>query len=148
KAKEKIKKLLGQESLALSGTWMDDVRSDSTHKDMAAWHYVTIETGSTYADSKKNPKGDVIMTLERVIKELKSHKLSPQEELEDLKILVHLVGDIHQPLHVGCCGDAGGNQVKVTWQNVDTDLHRVWDSNMIDDSKLSYTEFPAALTEP
>src|SRR5271154_5439403 len=62
KAKKKIKQLLGQESLALVSTWMDEIRSDSAHVDIADWHWVTIETGMTYDQSKKNPKGDVIMT--------------------------------------------------------------------------------------
>ena len=148
KAKKKIKQLLGQESLALVSTWMDEIRSDSTHIDMADWHWVTIETGMTYDESKKNPNGDVIMTLERVIAELKSHRLTPQQELEDLKILVHLAGDIHQPLHAGCCHDQGGNKAKVKWFRNESNLHRVWDSDMIDDSKFSYTELVAALGEP
>jgi|SRR6266850_1596192 len=148
KAKKKIKHLLGQESLALVSTWMDDIRSDSTHIDMADWHWVTIETGMTYDQSKKNPKGDVITTLERVIAELKSRRLTPQQELEDLRILIHLVADIHQPLHVGCCDDAGGNRAKVKWFRSESNLHRVWDSDMIDDSRFSYTELVDALGEP
>lgn len=148
KTKKKIKQLLGQESLALVSTWMDEVRNDSTHIDMADWHWVTIETGLTYDGSKKNPKGDVIMTLERVIAELRSHQLTPQEEMEDLKILIHLVGDIHQPLHVGCCDDQGGNKARVKWFRNESNLHRVWDSDMIDDSKFSYTELVQALGEP
>ena len=148
KAKKKIKSLFGQESLALVSNWMDDVRSDSAYSYMTDWHWVTVETGSTYDQSKKNPNGDLIMTLERVLKELKSHKLTPKQELEDLRILVHLVGDLHQPLHVGCCDDQGGNKVKVKWFRNDSNLHRVWDSDMIDDSKFSYTELADALGEP
>jgi nuclease S1 len=148
KAKKRIKQLLGQESLALVSTWMDDIRSDSTHIDMADWHWVTIETGMTYDQSKKNPKGDAILTLERVIAELKSHQLTALQELEDLKILVHLVGDIHQPLHVGCCDDQGGNKARVKWFRNESNLHRVWDSDMIDDSRFSYTELVEALGEP
>ncbi len=148
KAKKRLKEILGQETLAMVSTWMDDIRSDTTHIDMAAWHFVTIETGSTYEQSPKNPKGDVIQTLERVIQELKSHKLTAQQELEDLRILVHLVGDIHQPLHVGCCDDAGANKVKVKWFRTETSLHWVWDSSMIDETKLSYTEFAGSLFQP
>jgi hypothetical protein len=148
KAKKALAKLLGQLSLAEVSTWMDEVRNDSTHKDMADQHWVTIETGQTYEQSIKNPKGDVIATLEIVIKELKKHTLDKKTELEYLKILVHLVGDIHQPLHVGCCNDNGGNKVKVKWFRSETNLHHVWDSDMIDDSKLSFTEFVNFLGEP
>lgn len=148
KAKKKIAALLGGQSIAMASTWMDDIRSDSTYDFMSDWHWVTVETGQTYDQSTKNPKGDVIMTLERIISELKSHKLSREKEVEALKILIHLVGDIHQPLHVGCCDDQGGNKVKVKWFRNESNLHRVWDSEMIDDTKLSYTELAASLGAP
>jgi hypothetical protein len=139
---------MGQESLAMMSTWMDEVRSDSTFNYTADWHWVTIETGKNYSDSPKNPNGDVIMTLERLVMELKSKKLDRKKEIEYVKMIVHLVGDIHQPLHVGCCDDRGGNSVKVKWFRNETNLHSVWDSNMIDDTKLSYTELAGALEEP
>lgn len=148
KAKKKISSVLNQESLAMVSTWMDEIRSDSTYNYTADWHWVTVETGKTYDESPKNPNGDVIMTLERIITELKSHKLDPKKEAEALKMLVHLVGDIHQPLHVGCCDDQGGNKVKVKWFRNDSNLHRVWDSEMIDDTKLSYTELGQSLAKP
>jgi len=148
KAKKKLKLLMGQESLAMMSTWMDEVRSDSTFNYTADWHWVTIETGKNYSDSPKNPNGDVIMTLERLVMELKSKNLDRKKEIEYVKMIVHLVGDIHQPLHVGCCDDRGGNSVKVKWFRNETNLHSVWDSNMIDDTKLSYTELAGALEEP
>jgi hypothetical protein len=148
KARKKLRELLGQESLAIASTWMDDVRSDSTYDYMTDWHWVTVETGQTYDQSVKNKNGDVIMTLERIIAELKSKKLDRKKEIEALKILIHLVGDIHQPLHVGCCGDNGGNKVKLKWFRNDADLHSVWDSNMIDGTKLSYTELGESLGMP
>lgn len=148
KAKKAIQKILGTESLAMASTWMDEIRSDSTYNYTADWHWVTINDGETYEQSVKNPNGDVIATLEKIINELKSKKLSPQQEKEYLKMLIHLVGDIHQPLHVGCCNDRGGNQVKVTWLGSNTSLHSVWDSKMIDLSELSYTELTASLETP
>lgn len=148
KAKKKIKKLLGQQSLAMVSTWMDEIRSDSTYNYTADWHWVTIETGKTYEASPKNPNGDVIMIIERLVAELKSGKLDEKKQAENLKMLVHLVGDIHQPLHVGCCDDRGGNSVKVKWARNETNLHSVWDSNMIDETKLSYTELADALGKP
>ncbi len=148
KAKKKLRSILGQQSLAISGTWMDDVRSDSTYDYMNDWHWVTVETGETYDQSKKNKNGDVIMTLELIISELKSGKLDAQKELEAIRILVHLVGDIHQPLHVGCCDDRGGNGVRLKWFGSDANLHGIWDSNMIDGTKLSYTELAESLGTP
>lgn len=145
KAKKRIVSLLGQESLAMASTWMDDIRSDSTYDYAADFHWVTVETGHTYDQSKKNSRGDVIMTIERLISELKSGKLDRNTEIQDLKFLVHLIGDIHQPLHVGCCDDQGGNKVQVKWFGGNSNLHRVWDSDIIDGTKLSYTELAQSL---
>lgn len=146
--KKKLEKILGGESIAIVSTWMDEIRSDSAYNHTADWHWVTVETGQTYESSTKNPNGDVIMTIERIVAELKSKKLTPQQETERVKMLVHLVGDIHQPLHVGCCDDQGGNRVRLKWFREDSNLHRVWDSDMIDGSKLSYTELADAIVKP
>lgn len=148
KAKKKLQQLLNGQSLAMAATWMDEIRSDSTYDNMVDWHWVTIQDGETYEQSKKNPKGDVIESIERIVAALKSKKLSPKEEVEHIKILIHLIGDIHQPLHVGGGNDRGGNDVKIMWFRVDSNLHRVWDSDMIDDSKLSYTELAQSLDKP
>jgi len=66
-------------------------------------------------------------------------------ELSALSFLVHLVGDIHQPLHVGRGGDLGGNKVAVNWFGEASNLHSVWDTELVDGQNLSYTEFAAFL---
>jgi hypothetical protein len=53
---------------------------------------------------------------------------------------VHFVGDIHQPMHLGEKRDKGGNNIKLKWFGKNTNLHRIWDSDIIDSSKMSYTE--------
>lgn len=140
KARKRINKLLLAESIAISSTWMDNQKSDSAYDHMYDWHWVTIPDGMTYQKAEKNPKGDVIQTINRVIKELKEGKLSGEEEVNAIRILVHLIGDIHQPLHVGNGKDRGGNDVKLKWFWNDSNLHRVWDSEMIDRKRFSYTE--------
>ena len=147
-AKKKLEKILAGESIAMVSTWMDDIRSDSTYNHTSDWHWVTVESGKTYAESPKNPKGDVIMTIDRLIAELKSKKLSPKQEMEHVKMLIHLVGDIHQPFHVGCCDDQGGNKVRLKWFREDSNLHRIWDSDMIDQTRLSFTELADAVGKP
>lgn len=148
KAQREIERILNGQSLAMASTWMDEIRSDSIYDYTSDWHWVTIPDGMTYEATDKNKKGDVIQTIERIIIELKSRKLTPNQEAENLKILVHLVGDIHQPLHVGRGTDRGGNNVKIMWFRADSNLHRVWDSDMIDDTRLSYTELAESLDEP
>lgn len=148
KAKKVLEQLLKGQSLAIASTWMDEIKSDSTYDYMSDWHWVTIPYGLTYEQAEKNKNGDIIQTINRVINELKTKKLTEAEQVQRIKILIHLVGDIHQPLHVGGKNDKGGNDVKVMWFRADSNLHRVWDSDIIDDTKLSYTELAESLDTP
>ncbi len=148
KAKKRINQILGGESLAMASTWMDEIRSDSTYNYTADWHWTTIPDGGRYEDVENNLDGKVVMMIEKFTKDLKAGKLTPKQEQEYLKMLVHMVGDLHQPLHVGKPGDRGGNDVKVKWFRSESNLHRVWDSEMIDDSKLSYTELALSFGTP
>lgn len=145
KARRAVEKILGGQSLAIASTWMDEIRSDSTYNFMADWHWVTIPDGHTYESSIKNTNGDIIQALKLIIRELKSKSLTPAEQTEHLKLLIHLAGDLHQPLHVGTRDDKGGNDIKVRWFGNASNLHRLWDSDMIDDTRLSYTELAASL---
>jgi hypothetical protein len=63
-----------------------------------------------------------------------------------LRFTLHIIGDLHQPLHAGNGNDRGGNDIRVTFFREATNLHAVWDSGMIDRRQLSYTEFTAFLT--
>ncbi len=148
KARKKVSSIMGGQSLAMASTWMDEIRSDRKYDHWADWHWVTIPDGKTYEETEKSAHGDIIQTLERVILELKSGKLTTEEQRERIKILVHLVGDIHQPLHVGTGEDKGGNDIAVKWFGRKSNLHRVWDSEMIEHSLLSYTELAESLVRP
>jgi len=145
KAKKHLQKLLKTEDLALCSTWMDEIRSDKRYDHTHDWHWVTIPDSVRYEDAEKNPNGDVIERIEFIVSTLKSGTLSEEQEIEYIKMLVHLVGDLHQPLHVGTGKDRGGNDVKLKWMRRSSNLHRVWDSEMIDDKQLSYTELAHAL---
>ena len=145
KARNAIGKILKGQSLAMASTWMDEIRSDPSYDYMEDWHWVTIPEGQPYELTVKNRNGDIIQSLERVIGELKNKKLTPDQQAEYLKILIHLTGDIHQPLHVGARADQGGNEIQVRWFGKNSNLHRIWDSDMIDDTRLSYTELAQSL---
>jgi len=141
KALKKVKLVLEDESLAICGNWMDYIKSDSSYDSLSAWHYVTIPSMEKY-HNEGELKGDVIQAIDRFILELETKNYSVDEKFA-LKCLVHLIADIHQPLHVGNGEDRGGNSVKVKWFGRSSNLHRVWDSEMIDGQKLSYTEYAA-----
>lgn len=143
-----MNRVLGHESLAIASTWMDEVRSDPDYDYMSDWHWVTIPDGMAYSETEKNPNGDIIQALRNTIADLRNGDLNPTEEKEKVKILIHLVGDIHMPLHVGTGEDRGGNDVDVEWFWEPSNLHRVWDSGMIDESQLSYTELAKSINHP
>ncbi|RFC53314.1 S1/P1 nuclease [Brumimicrobium aurantiacum] len=147
-AKHKIKSILGNQTLAEVSTWMDDIKSDSKYDSLKPWHYVTIPDGMRYSETNKNPQGDVIAGINFVVDQLKSDTIDPTREKEYLMMLVHLVGDIHQPLHVGNGTDRGGNQVEVRWFGEKSNLHRVWDTQMLDGKKYSYTELTKIINHP
>ncbi|PKR81330.1 S1/P1 Nuclease [Brumimicrobium salinarum] len=147
-AKEKLKSILGNKTLAEVSNWMDDIKSDSKYDSLKPWHYVTIPDGLTYQQTNKNPKGDAISGINFVVAHLKKDNLDPQLEQEYLNILVHLVGDLHQPLHVGNGNDRGGNDVKMKWFGKSSNLHRIWDSEIIDGKLYSYTELTKIINHP
>jgi len=141
KARKEVKKVLGTETLADVANWMDFIKSEPSYNHMKPWHYVTVIDGQTYDTSEKAKEGDIIWAINKFVNELKSDTLSLAGQQFALKSLVHLVGDIHQPLHVGNGTDKGGNDVKLKYFWRDSNLHRVWDSGMIDGQNLSYTEW-------
>lgn len=147
-AKETVKRILGNESLAIASTWMDEIRANPKYDYTHDWHWVTIPGGLSYEQTEKNPNGDIIHAIQTIITDLKKGNLSAKEEEEKLKMLIHLVGDIHMPLHVGTGKDRGGNDTKVKWFWKSSNLHRVWDSGMIDEYQLSYTELSASINHP
>jgi hypothetical protein len=132
--------LLGRERLAFVGTWADDIRSDPAWAKAESWHWVTIQPGETYADSHKNPAGDLIEAMARFERTLADRAAPRLERQQALKWLAHLVGDVHQPLHVGRGTDRGGNEVLVLWFSEPSNLHSVWDSGLIARVEMSSSE--------
>ena len=96
--------------------------------------------GIKYEDSEKNPKGDLVSGIEKCKAVILDENSSEEDKVFYLKLLVHLMGDLHQPMHVGRAEDKGGNAIKVKWFYKGTNLHRVWDSDMINHYQMTYTE--------
>jgi hypothetical protein len=93
-----------------------------------------------YDRSTQEKTGDAYEAIQRIKAELKKGGLDPKTEAEKLKMLIHMVEDIHQPLHVGTGTDKGGNDVKIEFFGQPTNLHALWDSGMIDRQGMSYSE--------
>lgn len=148
KAKRNIEKVLGAETLAEVSNYMDFIKSDATYRHMSPWHYATIPDGKTYDEAGTPEEGDVIVIIQQLMGELSSKEFTDYDEAFALKCLVHLIGDIHQPLHVGNGEDRGGNDVKLDYFWKSSNLHRVWDTGMIDGQKYSYTEYAEWIDQP
>lgn len=136
----KIKKLLNGQSLAMISTYADDIKSDRAFSKYYTWHYVNLNDDETYQTSKKNPKGDLVTGIEKCKQVIMDDTSSREDKVFHLKMLVHLIGDLHQPMHVGRVSDKGGNDFKVKWFYKGSNMHRVWDSEMINSFNMTYTE--------
>ena len=133
-AKENVQHILGKTSPADAGTWMDDMRSTPYYEFMNHWHYVDIPKGETY----KPGQGDnLIAALNTAFNDLKGGKLNREKRKEDVMILFHLIGDMHQPLHDGYPDDKGGNTVQVNYGGGGTNLHHIWDDDIIESQKIT-----------
>lgn len=148
KARREVKALLGTEDLAEASTWADFMRSSPD----AFWqttagplHYVTVPAGKTYAEVTAPPEGDAVTALTMFAKMVRDRRAPLADRQRALRFIIHIVGDLHQPLHVGNGTDRGGNSVRVTWFGKPTNLHAVWDSDLVDDEQLSYTEYAERL---
>lgn len=140
KTKRKIAELLDGESLALVSTFGDDIKSDSRYREFNSMHYVNMPFGVKYEDSEKNPSGDLVTGIEKCKSVILDENASKEDRKFYLKLLVHFIGDLHQPMHVGRKEDKGGNTFQVQWFGSGTNLHSVWDSKMITSYGMTYTE--------
>ena len=140
KAAKAIDAILDGQSLAEASTFADEIKSDTLYRKFSAWHYVNYPANKKYGDQPPSADGDLLTGIEQCLTILSSADSSKKEKAFYLRLLVHLVGDLHQPLHVGRLEDKGGNDIQLQWFGKGTNLHRVWDSNLIDNYDMSYTE--------
>ncbi|MBW2939107.1 S1/P1 nuclease [Aureisphaera sp. CAU 1614] len=135
-----IEDILDGQSLALVSTFADEIKSDERYKAFSPWHYVNFPFDSTYEKSPKSEKGDIIVAIKKCVEVLKSKEASKDDKAFYLKMLVHFMGDLHQPLHVGLAEDRGGNTFQVQWFDEGVNLHWVWDEKIIEKFGMTYTE--------
>lgn len=145
-AARRVRELAGPGGLARIANWPDEIRSDDElGEGKATWHYVTIPDGESYKTVEKEPNGDVVERIRHFEAVLRDATAERQARWRALAWLTHLVGDLHQPLHVGRGDDRGGNDVLVLWFDEPSNLHKMWDEEMIDHTRLSYTEMAELL---
>jgi hypothetical protein len=137
---KRVQEILKGESLAVASTFSDEIKSDRAFRKYNAWHYINIDEDASIAQINNLKEENIVWAIEKCVEVLKDSKRSEQEQEFHLKMLIHLVGDLHQPMHVGRAEDRGGNDIDVIWFGKPSNLHRVWDSEMIASYDMSFTE--------
>jgi len=145
RTKQIVEEILGTSTWEEATVWMDLVRRTPAYRHTSEWHWVTIPDGVSYEDSEKNPNGDVIEALERTIAQLKAGELEGEDKRDAVRVVIHLIGDMHQPLHVGRGDDRGGNDIRVVFLGRNTNLHSLWDTGMIESWGIGYQELAAGI---
>lgn len=143
KAQKQITAVLGGSTIAMEANWGDFVKSDPNYKDYSDWHYCNFEAGLDRATfdsvAMRTDRGQAVYRIYYLIDRLKTDR----NDAVALRYLIHIVGDIHCPMHMGRPDDRGGNSIKIKWFGRQTNLHAIWDDALIDGQKLSYTEYTA-----
>ncbi|MGB3470380.1 MAG: S1/P1 nuclease [Erythrobacter sp.] len=140
--------ILGEEDLAEASTWADEQRSNPApfwQREAGPYHYVTVPDGQTYDETGPPEEGDALSALARFAQTVRDPQVRREDKALALRFIIHIVGDVHQPLHAGNGTDRGGNDIEVRWFGEATNLHSVWDSRMIEGQGLSYTEYTSWL---
>jgi hypothetical protein len=117
--------------MALGANWADEIRD--RRPETGPWHYVNLQIDGAlrYQPVRDCPRGDcVVSQIARQQAVLKSN--APRAaRAEALKFLIHLVGDVHQPLHAADNHDRGGNRITLRWRGQRITLHHFWDDEVV-----------------
>jgi hypothetical protein len=129
KARSAVRSLLAGMSIAEASTWADEQREIPGS---SRWHFVNVPIRESRYDRKYClPAGCVVSKIEEFRRVLLNPKAGRVQKQQALKFLIHFIADIHQPLHVGDNNDQGGNLLQVHFFGDGANLHRVWDSLVI-----------------
>lgn len=132
---DSVQCFLGNMSFQEAAVWMDEVRSDPAYNYLKPRHYINVERDATYV---KDNNENVVNELELVIALLQSKAPRDKEKIAfALRELFHLVGDLHQPLHAGYGEDKGGNTIEVSYAGKPTNLHKIWDTDIIEEENIN-----------
>lgn len=143
-AHKAVLELLGGDLLPEVTTWADEMRSspDKAWRARGKWHYISIATLEDFKpDAYDGEIKDIYTAIRKSIDILRDPSSPKQQKEFYLRFLVHLVGDVHMPLHVGRTEDRGGNTIDVKFFGREMNLHSLWDTHLIENQNLSFSEF-------
>ena len=149
KTRKQVDEVLGKRGIIYTSSWADEIKSDKKYAYSYQWHYQNLAANLTETEIKylfENPVSEgehLFYGIGQMVERLKKDKT----DAEALKFLVHFVGDLHQPLHLGRPEDRGGNGVSIKWFRQETNIHAVWDGMLIDSRKMSSSEYAVYLED-
>lgn len=133
--------------LARVANWADRIKSQ--RPETRPWHYTNLPRGERrYRPERDCPAGDCVTEMiPRMAQRLAEPGGTPRRRLEALMFLVHLVGDVHQPMHLGNPEDRGGNEIPLRWKGRPTNLHALWDHDLIETGGRSLLQYASVLAD-
>ena len=140
--KSAVEEILDGKSIVYYSNWLDNASHTPEYAYSKTWHYKNIDADQTFETAAVNKDGDIVEAIGKQITLLSDKNTTKEEKNLALKILVHLLGDIHQPMHMGRASDRGGNSHRVSFFDRSSNLHSVWDSSLPEAAhKWSYSEW-------
>lgn len=132
-ARRQVTRLLGAPSMLVhDANWADEIKSGA--RETGRWHFVDIPRDApAYERVRDCPDRDCVVEQIALDARLLASRTAPlPQRAQALRFLVHLVADVHQPLHVIDHHDRGGNAVRVRLGDERANLHHVWDVDVVD----------------
>lgn len=120
-AKKAINNILGPEKLALASIWADSIKDDPEFNSFKDFHFIDPHASK-----------DLLTVLNKYPALIKNPNEERSVKMIALRYIIHVVGDIHQPLHAGMKNDRGGNTCVVDWDSKILNLHSVWDGKIVE----------------
>ena len=144
KAKAFVVSILGVETLAYASIFPDIVRPDKRFLGYNPYHFLAVPYGKRYEGLSEEEKvdKDANVIIQKAKDVFTNPAYSQAQKSLMLKYLIHVVGDVHQPLHVGNGDDIGANLCYVFVYNKSklekVNLHYVWDILLVEEIKRNF----------
>lgn len=130
---------LGTESLAKAAIWADDFDHSPEGKWSEALHYINYPGTTCTFDWQRDCANDFcnVGAIANYSKQVWDKNISPANRLVALQLVIHMVGDVHQPLHVASADDRGGNAIRISYDFSTNNaprsgnLHAAWDDYIL-----------------
>ena len=133
-----VKQYLDGMTIEDAANWMDNIKSDKKYDYMRKLHYINADNGLNITF---NNDENIVGALLKTITELRNYKTLSNEDVKiKICIIFHLIGDLHQPLHVGYGEDKGGNTFQINFYGRGSNLHSFYDSGIIEYKGLTLSE--------